>query len=223
MANVLQPGPGPINGDVPPSRPPIPSPGACRRPQGPPPPECRARRARTVRGPPVKHVTPHLERLGIDPYLLAILATVALAVVLPADGSAARGLSAATTVLIGLLFFLYGARLSPRAALAGATHWRLHLTILTATFALFPLLGLAARALTAPVLGPDLARGVLFLCLLPSTLQSSIAFTTIAGGNTAGAVCAASFSSLVGIVVTPLLASLLLGGAGAVRLDGERC
>ncbi|MFE2911158.1 bile acid:sodium symporter family protein [Kitasatospora indigofera] len=160
-----------------------------------------------------------LDRAGIDPYLLAILATVALAVVLPAGGSAARGLSAATTVLIGLLFFLYGARLSPRAALAGATHWRLHLTILAATFVVFPLLGLAAQALAAPVLGPDLARGVLFLCLLPSTVQSSIAFTAIAGGNTAGAVCAASFSSLLGIVVTPLLASLLLGGAGAVRLD----
>ncbi|WP_405014769.1 bile acid:sodium symporter family protein [Kitasatospora sp. NBC_01539] len=159
-------------------------------------------------------------RLGIDPYLLAILATVGLAVLLPARGAAAHGLADTTSGLVGLLFFLYGARLSPRAALEGATHWRLHLTILAATFVVLPLLGLAAHALASPLLGPELARGVLFLSLLPSTVQSSIAFTAIAGGNTAGAVCAASFSSLLGIVVTPLLASVLLGGAGAVRLDG---
>ncbi|MEY9876464.1 sodium/bile acid cotransporter 7 [Streptacidiphilus sp. MAP12-33] len=122
----------------------------------------------------------------------------------------------ATEVAIGLLFFLYGARLSPKAALDGARQWRLHSTILLATFALFPLLGVAAQALTAPVLGPSLAKGVLFLTLLPSTVQSSIAFTSIAGGNVAAAVCAASFSSLIGIVLTPLLTAWLIGGSARI-------
>ena len=159
-----------------------------------------------------------LARAGVDPYVLAILATVGAAALIPARGGAARGLADLTTAAIALLFFLYGARLSPRAALDGARHWRLHLTILAASFVVFPVLGLAARALSAPLLGPELAKGVLFLCLLPSTVQSSIAFTSIARGNIAGAVCAASFSSLLGIVVTPLLASALLGG-GSVGFD----
>lgn len=157
-----------------------------------------------------------LSRAGIDPYLLAILATVGLAALLPARGGTARGLSDATTLAVGLLFFLYGARLSPRAALDGARHWRLHLAVLVATFAVFPLLGLAAQALATPLVGADLAAGVLFLTLLPSTVQSSVAFTSIARGNVAAAVCAASFSSLLGIVLTPLLTAVLMGGSAHV-------
>lgn len=79
---------------------------------------------------------------------------------------------------------------------------------------LFPVLGLAARALVPQVLPPTLYTGLLFLCLVPSTIQSSIAFTSLARGNVAAAICAGSFSSLVGIVVTPLLASLVLHGNG---------
>ncbi|MCX5207957.1 bile acid:sodium symporter [Kitasatospora sp. NBC_00240] len=171
----------------------------------------------------MKHLTAPLSRtaarFGIDPYILALLATVGLALLLPARGAVAGGLGHVMTAAIAVLFFLYGARLSTRAALDGARHWRLHLTILLATFALFPLLGLAAEALAGPVLSPELAKGLLFLCLLPSTVQSSIAFTSLAGGSVAGAVCAASFSSLFGILLTPLLASLLLGGGGAARVD----
>nr|WP_212015722.1 bile acid:sodium symporter family protein [Catenulispora pinistramenti] len=160
-----------------------------------------------------------LAKVGIDPYLMAILGTVGLASLLPARGGAATGLSHATVFVIGLLFFLYGARLSPKAAWDGVKQWRLHAVILAASFVLFPLLGLAAEAASKPVLGPELAKGVLFLTLLPSTVQSSIAFTSLARGNVAAAVCAASFSSLAGIVVTPALASVVLGGA--VRVDGS--
>nr|WP_323746422.1 bile acid:sodium symporter family protein [Catenulispora pinisilvae] len=160
-----------------------------------------------------------LTKVGVDPYLMAILGTVGLATLLPARGGAATGLSHATVFVIGLLFFLYGARLSPKAAWDGVKQWRLHAVILAASFVLFPLLGLAAEAASKPVLGPELAKGVLFLTLLPSTVQSSIAFTSLARGNVAAAVCAASFSSLAGIVVTPALASVVLGGA--VRVDGS--
>ena len=50
--------------------------------------------------------------------------------------------------------------------------------------------------------------------LLPSTVQSSIAFTAIAGGNVPAALCSASVSNLLGIVVTPLLAALFLEAHG---------
>ena len=52
------------------------------------------------------------------------------------------------------------------------------------------------------------------LCLLPSTVQSSIAFTSIARGNVAAALCAATASNLFGILLTPLLAGLLLSAHG---------
>ncbi|MFF8841465.1 bile acid:sodium symporter family protein [Streptomyces sp. NPDC015127] len=159
--------------------------------------------------------TPRLPSwLPIDPYILALLGTVALAALLPASGTTADVAGGASTGAVALLFFLYGARLSTRETLDGLRHWRLHVTVLAATFLVFPLLGLAARGLEPLVLTPELANGLLFLCLVPSTIQSSIAFTAMARGNVPAAICAGSFSSLAGIVITPLLAALLLGGGG---------
>ncbi|MFD5420173.1 bile acid:sodium symporter family protein [Streptomyces sp. NPDC127069] len=153
-------------------------------------------------------------RFPLDPYVLALLATVGLAALLPARGPAATVADDASTAAVALLFFLYGARLSTREALDGLRHWRLHLTVLASTFVLFPALGLAARALVPTLLTQPLYNGLLFLCLVPSTVQSSIAFTSIARGNVPAAICAGSFSSLAGIALTPLLAGALLGGDG---------
>ncbi|MFE7116988.1 bile acid:sodium symporter family protein [Streptomyces sp. NPDC057654] len=155
-----------------------------------------------------------LSRLPVDPYICALLGTVALAAVLPARGAAAPVADGASTGAVALLFFLYGARLSTREAMDGVRHWRLHLTVLACTFAIFPVLGLATRGLVPYLLSPQLYTGLLFLCLVPSTIQSSIAFTSIARGNVAAAVCAGSFSSIIGIVLTPLLAALVLGNSG---------
>jgi sodium/bile acid cotransporter 7 len=151
-----------------------------------------------------------MSRLRLDPYILLLLVTVGIASLLPARGIVAVDVTHATTIAIGLLFFLYGARLSTRAALAGARHWRLHGVILAFTFVFFPLLGLLSRVLVPDALTPDLWAGVMFLCCLPSTVQSSIAFTSIAKGNVAAAMCSASFSNLIGIIVTPALVTVFL-------------
>jgi sodium/bile acid cotransporter 7 len=114
-----------------------------------------------------------------------------------------------THVAVSLLFFLHGAKLSREAVIAGVTHWRLHLLVLLCTFALFPLLGLLLKPVLTPLVTPDLYLGILFLCMLPSTVQSSIAFTAAARGNVPAAICSASASNLLGIFLTPLLVGLL--------------
>ncbi|MET7695050.1 bile acid:sodium symporter family protein [Streptomyces sp. NPDC005483] len=152
--------------------------------------------------------------MPVDPYILLLLGTVGLAALVPARGTSADVASGASTAAIAFLFFLYGARLSTREALDGLKHWRLHVTVLACTFVIFPLLGLAARGLVPVFLTDPLYQGLLFLTLVPSTIQSSIAFTSIARGNVPAAICAGSFSSLVGIVITPLLAAALLGNSG---------
>lgn len=145
-----------------------------------------------------------------EPFILALLGTVLLATILPARGRWAELASAAATVGIVLLFFLHGAKLSREAIWTGLRNWRLHAAVLATTFIVFPILGLVLeRTLSGPVAG-----GLLFLTLLPSTVQSSIAFTAIARGNVAAAVCSASFSNLLGIVVTPALVALLMGNTG---------
>lgn len=151
--------------------------------------------------------------MPVDPYILMLLGTVGLAALVPARGTGAEVASGASTAAIAVLFFLYGIRLSTREALDGLKHWRLHVTVLACTFLVFPVLGLAARGFVPVLLTDPLYQGLLFLTLVPSTIQSSIAFTSIARGNVPAAICAGSFSSLAGIVLTPLLAASLLGGA----------
>ena len=104
--------------------------------------------------------------------------------------------------------------------MAGLGHWRLHLLVLACTFALFPLLGLALKPLFSAALTPDLVVGMLFLCTLPATVQSAIAFTAMARGNVSAAVCSASASSLIGVFTTPLLVGWLVV-PGGVSGSGE--
>lgn len=161
-----------------------------------------------------------LRSMKIDPYLVALLGCVALAFLLPAHGAGAAVLAVCTDAAIALLFFLYGARLSPKEAWEGAQNLRLHALVLAFTYLLFPLLGFVLAPWVRPLLGDQLTAGLIFLCVLPSTVQSSIAFTSIARGNVAAALCAASASNLLGVLVTPLLLALLLHEDG-VSLSGS--
>ena len=145
-----------------------------------------------------------------DNFTLLLVATVALATLLPAQGVVARFFDGFTTFAIGLLFFLHGAKLSRDAIRAGITHWRLHLLVLACTFVLFPLLGLALKPLLLPLVTRELYTGVLFLCVLPATVQSAIAFTSIARGNVPAAVCSASASTMLGVLITPVLVNLVV-------------
>jgi sodium/bile acid cotransporter 7 len=162
-----------------------------------------------------------LARLIPDRFLLALIAVIVAASLLPARGLGAAIVGDLATAAIALLFFFHGAKLPREAVVAAIGHWRLHLLILASSFVLFPLIGLALATAVPGLLSPALWAGMLFLCVLPSTVQSSIAFTSIAGGNVAGAVAAASASNILGIAITPLLAGLLTSShGGAVPLAG---
>ena len=149
-----------------------------------------------------------------DPFLLALVTTLAIASLLPCRGAWVGVFHGLTIIVIGVMFFLQGARLSRQAMLSGLGAWRLHLVIFGCTFVLFPLLGLALHAALPGILTPALWFGILFVCTLPSTVQSSIAFTSIGHGNVPAAVCSATASNLLGIGVTPLLVGLLLSRTG---------
>lgn len=155
-----------------------------------------------------------------DSFALSIVGVVMRGAFLPVQGETAAWVGIASQVAMAMLFFLQGVRLSRQAVLAGILHWRLHLTIFAATFVAFPLLGLALAPLSGPVLAPPIYLGVLFLCCLPSAVQSSVIFTSIAGGNVAAALCNASLSSILGMVLTPLLVGLLLHAQGEAPHGG---
>lgn len=155
-----------------------------------------------------------------DPLIFLILTAVVVAIVAPARGAFAEHFSTATSVAIAVLFFLYGARLSTREALRGLQNWRLHLLILCFTFVVFPIIGLALRPLTL-FFPQDLYLGILYLTLVPSTVQSSVAFTSLARGNVAGAIVAASASNLAGVFLTPLLVLALMDSGSGLHIDAS--
>lgn len=158
-------------------------------------------------------------KLKLDWYLILIVTIGVAATLAPARGEAAIRLGWVSKISIGLVFFLHGARLSHEAVVRGLTHWRLHLLILGATFVLFPLLTLGITRLPAWISPPELAAGIVLLGSLPSTIQSSIAFVGVARGNVPAAVASASASNMLGVFLTPLLASLLMHAKGAISAE----
>ncbi|WLI75821.1 bile acid:sodium symporter family protein [Kosakonia sp. H02] len=151
----------------------------------------------------------------LDPFTLTLVCVVLLASFFPARGGFVPFFEWLTTAAIALLFFMHGAKLSREAIIAGGSHWRLHLWVMCSTFVLFPALGVLFVWWSPVNISQELYTGFLYLCILPATVQSAIAFTSLAGGNVAAAVCSASASSLLGIFLSPLLVGLLMNLHGA--------
>ncbi|MEQ1109429.1 bile acid:sodium symporter family protein [Acinetobacter seifertii] len=160
-----------------------------------------------------------LKFLALDRFTVLLVGMVLLTTFFPVSGQAAQYFNTLTTVAIAILFFLHGAKLSREAVIEGILHWKMHLLVFAITFFIFPALGLLAKPILLPLLGQQLYWGFLFMCFLPSTVQSSIAFTSVAKGNVAGAVCSASFSNLVGMFITPVLVSFFILGQSQHGFD----
>lgn len=146
----------------------------------------------------------------LDPLMVKLIITVLLASFFPARGHFVDIFAWLTTAAIALLFFMHGAKLSREKIIAGGGHWRLHLWVMCSTFVLFPAIGMVLVWWHPLPLSAEIYTGFMYLCILPATVQSSIALTSLAGGNVAAAVCSASASSLLGVFISPLLVGLLM-------------
>jgi sodium/bile acid cotransporter 7 len=151
-----------------------------------------------------------LKRAGLDSYFFMLIGTVALAAILPARGAAADIVSTVGFFGVALLFFIYGAKLNPAAIMGGISNWRVQSLIASCTYVAFPVIGVTLAMLAGPWIEPEIRTGLIFVSILPSTVQSSIALTSLARGNVPAAVAAATLSNLAGVVLTPLFAAWLL-------------
>lgn len=155
-------------------------------------------------------------KFKIDWFLVGMALAVAAAWMFPAPGASGGFLQPQllTKAGVALIFFLHGLSLSFTALKAGTLKWKLHLVVQTCTFVFFPLLGLGLLAVFGRLLPADLRLGFFYLCVLPSTVSSSVALTAAAGGNVAAAVFNATLSSVLGIFITPLWVGWMLHTAG---------
>ncbi|WP_201861383.1 bile acid:sodium symporter family protein [Microvirga soli] len=145
----------------------------------------------------------------IDPFLLLIMAAVAVASVLPAQGTSAEILDTLGILGIALLFFVHGAALPREVVIQGLIQWRLHLFIFAITFVVFPVAVMPLGVLPSAWVPADLLLGFLYLAALPSAVSSSIAFTAMAKGNVPAAICSSAASNVFGLLLTPVLLSLM--------------
>lgn len=152
-----------------------------------------------------------------DNFTLVLVLTVTLSSIFPCQGKAAELFDWVTNLAIALLFFMHGAKLARQSIIMGLLHWRLHLLIFCLTFVIFPLLGICLKPILSPLITPTLYIGILYLCTLPATVQSAIAFTSLARGNVPAAICSASGSSLLGIFITPLLVGIIINTSGSLE------
>lgn len=153
-----------------------------------------------------------LARVGLDWFILALLAMIGLAKLWPGPGiqEGPFSLSSLAGYGVSLIFFFYGLRLNFDQLKAGLRNYRLHLVIHLTTFVIFPALVLAARSF---FLTPDSELfwlGIFYVAALPSTVSSSVVMVSIAGGNLPAAIFNASISSLIGVFITPIWMSYLL-------------
>jgi solute carrier family 10 (sodium/bile acid cotransporter), member 7 len=162
-----------------------------------------------------------MTRLFPDRFVLMLLSALALAMLLPVRGSALALAQNIIVVGIFLLFFLHGLRLPRSDVLIAAKGWRLQGAMLVFTFVLMPLAGWGLAYLASAALPAALIAGIIYLAILPSTVQSAVSYAAIGGGNVAASVVGAALSNLAGIALTPLLAALLIGGAGHAGLDSN--
>lgn len=151
----------------------------------------------------------------LDPFLVGIIAALILGLIVPLSAPVRGGINLTSDIAVAVLFLLYGMRLPTTEIVAGLTNIRVQGLIAAFTYLIFPALGFLSHPLLVPVLGEGFATGFFFLTLLPSTIQSSVTFTSIARGDTAAALCAATVSNVAGMLITPALVLLFLDVAGS--------
>lgn len=156
-----------------------------------------------------------LRKMASDWFLAGMITAVVLASLFPECGATDGPMHAGTVSDAGIfcVFLLHGLSLSTRSLREGMARWRLHLLVQTLTFVAFPLLYIPFRAAFGGVIPEGLMLGFLYLCALPSTIQSSVAMTAIGRGNVPAAIFNATLSSLLGIVLTPAIVGLAVGDA----------
>ncbi len=147
-----------------------------------------------------------------------LLAAMVLAVLLPVSGAAVPIAQFVANAAVFVLFFLNGLRLPRAEVLAGLGNHRLLIPLVLWSYGAMALAGWVVWQGGAGLMPPLLGLGFIFLGVLPSTVQSATAYSSLAGGNVASSVVAAALLNLLGVFISAPLFSLL-AGAGKAGFD----
>ena len=164
-------------------------------------------------------------RVKQNGFIIALLCAVGLAFLFPSAGAKGGWLhpDLINNVGVALILFVQGLAMAVERMKAGAGNWRLHLIVQGFTFLVFPVVGWAFHEGTRafwPGEPGALRDGFLYLCVLPSTVSTSVVLTSVARGNTPGAIFNAGLSNILGVMFTPLLVRFLMQASDQVASFG---
>ncbi|WP_100261013.1 bile acid:sodium symporter family protein [Qipengyuania seohaensis] len=155
-----------------------------------------------------------------DPMLRLLLAAMVLAAFFPATGTWRSAAQMAANLGIFFLFLANGMRIARSEIASGIANWRFFLPLTLWMFGAMSGVGLALSHAGEAILPPLLAVGFLYLGALPTTVQSSTSYSSLAGGNIALSVIAAASMSILGVFISvPIFLSLGGSGEGMVGND----
>jgi len=154
-------------------------------------------------------------------FIISIVLAIVVALLVPRVGVFLNPDGTTTTVAVLLAFLAIGFTLPSEKIAAGISNVKFHLYVELFIFAVVP----AYVLLTVPLFGdlfrPEVRVGLYALAVLPTTVTSCVIFTGAACGNSVSAIFNAAFSNVTGVLLSPLLLSLILSGAGAGMSPAE--
>jgi sodium/bile acid cotransporter 7 len=158
-------------------------------------------------------------------FIIALLCAVGLAFLFPSAGAKGGWLhpDLLNNIGVALILFVQGLAMAVERMKTGAGNWRLHLIVQGFTFLVFPVVGWVFSEVTRVIWPGEpggLRDGFLYLCVLPSTVSTSVVLTTVARGNTPGAIFNAGVSNILGVMFTPLLVRVLMQASGQMTSFG---
>ena len=115
-----------------------------------------------------------------------------------------------STALVVIIFVITGVKLPVSAVKNGLKDIRVHVYIQLYIFVFVPLYFYLSSMLFRESFGPQVMIGIYALAALPCTISSCIVFTQSAGGNVVATMFNASLANIAGVIISPLLLSLML-------------
>ena len=147
-------------------------------------------------------------------FLLGIFAALLLGFLLPGIEPVLNHGGIARIALIVLLFLISGFNLPSEAVTRGLRDYRLHLYVQVFIFLFIPRFFLLTTLPFRSAWDHQSYTGIFAVAVLPTTISSCIVFTQISGGNVMGTMFNAALANILGVIVSPLLLSLLIRGGG---------
>ncbi|MFP4377011.1 MAG: bile acid:sodium symporter [Spirochaetales bacterium] len=147
-------------------------------------------------------------------FLIGLFVALALGFLLAPWSETINQGGSTSTVVVFALFLIAGLTLPTERITQDLSRVRLHVYTQLFIFLLVPIYFQTARLFFAEQFEGALLVGLFALSVLPTTISTGVVLTQSSGGNSVAALFNAALSNTAGVLISPLLLSILLSTSG---------